>query len=121
MRLITSTCCAVLFFAVNASAGGLSNVGLASRNPAAVSGSGFPPAASVRLVVTSGDERLHQVVHAKRNGRFLARWTASLPACSQVVIRATTAHAQLVVRSLPASTAPCGGPSGPPGPPVVAP
>jgi hypothetical protein len=107
--------------AASASATVPSTVGLASRTPAEVSGIGFAPGTPVRLVVTSGTQRLQRTVHARANGRLIARWTASLPACSLVVIRATAPNVRLLVRSLPASTAACGGPTGPPGPPVVAP
>lgn len=121
MRYVLAVSVAALAAAGGASAVRVHTLALAGRSPVLVVGTGFAPNAPVRVSVTTGKRHLTRVVRSSQAGRLHAQWSQSVPPCSVVALTATATNDRLMTRSLPASTAPCGGPSGPPGPPVVGP
>jgi hypothetical protein len=97
------------------------HVVLVHRAPASVAGAGFKTNARVTLAVEAGRLRLVKVVSSNSSGRFTAHWRSTLPACAVVVVTARSAAGVTSARFVPHSSAGCGGPQGPLGPPSTAP
>jgi hypothetical protein len=121
MRYLVAVCAVALLAAGGAGAVTVHTLALAGRSPVVVTGTGFTPGSLVRVSVTAGRRHLTRVVRTSTGGRVHAKWLQSVPPCSVVLVTAAARNDRLMTRSLPASTATCGGPSGPPGPPVVGP
>jgi hypothetical protein len=105
MRLLATV---LVVLAVAAAAAGASTgprIALLDTSPLTVAGAGFGSRTGVHVTVTLGRTRLAKQVGSTRSGRFVARFTRSLPdpSCAQLTITAASVRTRLTVKIVPAS------------------